>query len=85
MKCPWKSICTCFKDSLFGVYIGDCCKAHDDAYESQSKSKEIGDENLAECVAGKFNNVWIGGVVASIIWIGVRIGGYATSWNRLKK
>jgi len=80
-----RGFCTCFPDTLFGFYIGKCCKPHDDAYEKQDKSKEIADETLGRCVVREMLYKWYGYVVATVMWLGVRIGGYTTSWNAIKK
>lgn len=80
MKCLWNSKCTCFVDSWFGTYIGECCAKHDAAYETQTNSKEVADRELYECIKSRTNRV-----LASVMWGAVRIGGYYTSWNDIKK
>ena len=77
--------CTCFPDGFWKWYWGECCKKHDDAYEKQDKSKEVGDEELAECVVKKTLRNWFGHGIAGVMWVGVRVGGYKTSWNKIKE
>ena len=74
-----KNHCTCFVDSIFGVYIGDCCKQHDEDFYNQNISKEVADKKLFKCVRSKTNVV-----LASAMWIAVRTFGYIF-WNRYKK
>jgi hypothetical protein len=77
------TICTCFVDKVFGYDISWACDKHDKAYETQHISKERADRELFYDV--KLSLPKWGVVVASVMWVGVRIGGYKTSWNRLKK
>ncbi|MCX6076010.1 MAG: hypothetical protein NTW78_03895 [Campylobacterales bacterium] len=80
-----RGFCTCFPDKWFGVDISECCKKHDEAYETQIESKEVGDEKLAKCVHAKVPLHKAGFFVAGLMWVGVRVGGYKTSWNRIKE
>jgi hypothetical protein len=74
-----KNTCTCFVDSWFGTDISICCLKHDIKYETQYKSKERADEDLYNCIKARTNRV-----LASAMWLGVRAGGYITSWNKIK-
>ena len=74
-----KNTCTCFVDSWFGTDISICCLKHDIKYETQYKSKEVADEELFNCIKARTNRV-----LASAMCLGVRAGGYITSWNKIK-
>jgi len=43
-------------------------------------SKEVCDSRLYNCIKLKTNVV-----LAAMMWLGVRAGGYITSWNKIKK
>ena len=75
-----KNTCTCFVDSWFGTDISICCLKHDRAYEEQTISKEVADEDLFNCIRKRTNIA-----LASAMWLGVRAGGYIAGWNKYKK
>lgn len=52
--CHHRSKCSCWFDSLFGKYWGDCCQEHDNDYiEQRTSSKQEADLKLLECLKKK--------------------------------
>ena len=61
-----KDHCTYFPEYIFGIYIGDLCKAHDYWYSAKGWSKQKADKKLYLAVKKR-----VGITIASIMWIGV--------------
>jgi len=80
-----KRACTCFFDRWFGVDISPVCRKHDRDYALQNTSKELADARLFKGIVATVP--WYKGnyILATFMWLGVRAGGYATSWNAIKK
>lgn len=79
--------CTCSPDTLFGVYFGCCCKAHDLAYCNEGKiTRKEADKNLRDCIYAKFkahDKKFIGFIISRIYYLAVRIAGrwYWKTWS----
>lgn len=71
-----RSISWVLSDTFLGVYLGDCCKEHDNSWESGANKH--GDEEFKKCVRcefkSKYKNHRIGLFVSGIFFVGVRIG-----------
>jgi hypothetical protein len=67
------------RDTLFGVYLGECCKEHDLSW--QDGANKAGDEDFKDCIRcefkRKFKHKRLGLFVSGIYFLGVRIGGLA--------
>lgn len=87
-----KNWCTCWPESIFGVYYGDCCEIHDTRYArgGLTNDRKDADRNLWNCVVSKFGGSLHGRAWAYLMYFGVRIGGsyvfckyiYPRKWQR---
>ena len=77
----WKGSCACFFDKLFNKDWSECCKAHDDDYESlkDGDSTKPSDVKFLECLKKKS---WL--LVAYIMYVGVRLFGRNFKGNNRK-
>ena len=72
-----KAISAKIPDELFGVYLGDCCKEHDDDIDINGPNKS-GDIKFRSCIkckivkAVKFH--WLAKAIAYSYYAGGRIG-----------
>ena len=81
-----ENYCTLSPDTLFGVYIGDCCKEHDKQYQSDPKTKERAevDSEFRNNIIKTFTKAGkqkIGKIVGHIYYLAVRIF-CGPSWKR---
>lgn len=74
------------KDSDGCSYVPDhngavhsCCDRHDYAYRDQKLSRWLADKNMFNCIRKTGHPI-----IASIYWLGVRLGGWYT-WRKFRK
>lgn len=73
--------CTLAPDKLFGVYIGCCCKEHDQNYTIETKvSQQVADILLRLCIRRKFieagKPIWLCKLVSNTYFFAVMKIGY---------
>jgi hypothetical protein len=73
-----KDFCSRWPDEVGGVYYGDCCAAHDEAYRQPGDrhDRRRADAQLKACLLGKGVPKWW----VWITWAGTRLFGW-TLWH----
>ncbi len=78
--------CTCFPDSMFGLYYGELCFEHDLDYSIQRNiTKKQADLKLKKAVKEKFmerEKIFSGWIVSNLMYCGTRLFGglYWKKW-----
>lgn len=77
-----KDYCTLSPDSIFGVYIGDCCRIHDYHYQKYDKelTRKQADKLFLDMLKFKLNK-WYNHWISYTYYFAVRLI-FKASWER---